>query len=196
MDEDYDEEENAALEAEESIAEQFSEKLNFSIEINSSIDNHIKSAINQLVTQKVGAAVEKLVNDTVKAEFEQAISHEIARIVEAGFSTPIKKFDYAGNVTESKSLEETVRDISENIATQGDKYKLTWYTGTGYNAKSHTGTIADLISNQVVLVVGERLKPQFEAIEKDFKEKSQAALRQYAVAAVDSATQKVLGGGR
>lgn len=194
--EDYDEEEQAALDAEENVSEDFSETLTFKIDVNATVQHYIKSAVEKLVASKVDKVIEKRVNDEVKRVFEETMAAKLEEIVVTGFSTPVNKYDYSGNVVESKSMEDITRAIIEDMVKQGSQFKLTWHVPGGYGGSNKTGTISEMIGSQVALMIGERLKPQFEAIEKDFKEKSQAALREYAVAAVDRATQRVLGGGR
>lgn len=188
-----DEDETRQEEIEEIVDGQFNERLSFSIDLNADVNSYIKSSIDKLVTAKVNASVEKAVNTLIKEKFEKAINKEITEIVKLGMSTSIKKYDYRGEVTESKSFEDSIREMSKGMAEQGTQYKLSWPTGTGYSRSTKTGTISDLISEHVLLIVGDHLKPQFKIIEDDFKEKSQAALRQFAIAAVDQATAKTLG---
>lgn len=183
--EDYNDEEFEQEQAEASVEEQINETLTFKIDLNYNANAMIKAAIEKTVALKVEKAINSMVEKAVAAQIDMAI----AEIVKTGLKTSIKKFDYAGKVIEERSLLDVVTAAMKDVQEQGLAYKLKYKSG--YN--QYESTLGDIIKNDIYTMVKERLAPQFKVIEEDFKLKSQAALRQFAVAAVDSATAKTLG---
>ncbi len=195
MYDDYDDEEaieqEAQEQASESIADQFNETLKFEIPVQADLNRYIQQAVQQSVARAVDNTIKKLVDDKLKQRIEKELGLAIAAVASEAFTMPIKEFDYAGNVKSERSLEDLVREKLLEVQKQGLNYKI--QTGS---YSSDNKTIADTIKTDIYTAIKANLRPQFEAMEKEFKDKSQAALREFAVQAVDSATHKVLGGGR
>ena len=188
--EDYEEEANRE-EAEVVIEAQFNEKLKFEVPISLEVGHYVKAAIDKLVEQKLNQAVLKYIDQQLEARINLALDNEIELIAATAMDTKIKTFDYSGNVKDEKTIQDLVREKMAEVNAKGLNYQLT-VSEDSYNKK--TKTIASIIEDDIYTVVKLKLKPQFEAIEKDFTSKSQEALRQFAVAAVNNSTSNILKG--
>lgn len=184
----YDEEQEMEQEAEDTIVQQFDEKLTFEIPVSYNIEPYIKKAVEASVQRAVDSKINTLVEKKLGEKFDQQLNKLIEKVAKEAFATKIKQFDYSGNVTKEESLEDVVREKLIAVAKDGLNYTLV----TG-NYSSDRRTISALIQEDIYKAIKENLKPQFDLMEQDFKSKSQAALRQFAIAAVDSATAKTLG---
>lgn len=186
-DDEYDDEDEQETQVEtpDDKADRVDESLTFNVDVSYNLTPVIRAAVEKLVAKAVEENIAKAVDEAVKLGIEK----EVGKIVRQGLKTPIKRYDYSGRVTEETSINEIIGVELDKIHKMGLKYELEYKDG--YSTKK--GTISAIIKHDIYTMVKEKLSPQFSEIEADFKAKSQAALREFAVAAVDSATQRTLG---
>lgn len=164
------------------------EKLSVDLTLDYDATSVINHTIEALVSKRVDTAVNKLVDEAVKNE----ISNQIRAIVTTALDTKIKTYDYNGDVKSERSVKDCVLEAMKAVQEEGLNYHTTKIDS--YGRRQEDLTLNDVIKRDVYLVVKEKLAPQFEIIEKEFKAKTAEALREFAIKAVDSSTQKTLRG--
>lgn len=162
-------------------------KKTFNIALES--DYEIDNAIQLAVKEEVKLAISSLVNETVKIAVEQAVLSQVEDMVKEALRTRVQIFNYDGSVKDERSFEDAMKAALKEVTEQGVQFKIK--TGS---YSSDNKTIADVIKDDLYSMMTKRLKPFFDKLEAEFQEKSQAKLREFALAAIDNSNKKVLSG--
>lgn len=159
----------------------------FNIKIES--DFEINDAIQASVQAEVQASIQRQVDESVKTAIDAAVRSEVDTFVHNALRTKVKIFDYDGKVKEERSFEQAIKAALVEINKQGVAFKIK--TGS---FSSDNRTVADVIKDDLYAMMSKKLKPFFDKMEAEFQEKSQAKLREFALAAIDNSNKKVLRG--
>lgn len=195
MDEEYyDEEMDDARVTQDQVIDEVETKkeLEFKIDIAYTVNNHVRAAVDKLVTAQVSKTIEKLVDDKFKEQVEAQVAAAVAKIVREGMETKIKTFDYKGDVTSEQSFKSVLTEELAKLSKEGLSHKM--MKVDSYGRSSGGEPISAIIQKDVYTFVSSALKPKFKELEDNFKQETTKVLRKFTLDAVDAANAKVLRG--